>query len=114
MVLMYGMKYTKDRAMKKPLKYTEKDIQRMQALRRSGFSFDEISRALSIPRNTVIYYCGSIWPERNGHDELARNLSDLFTALEPTSPGESNIPLPRAAQVALQRIRALMAGGGTS
>ena len=82
-------------------------IARIQSLRRGGFSFGDIARALGLPKSAVIYHSAAIGVQENGHSELLRILSDLVTALE---PGElfKEPPLPNIVIAKLKRLHEIM------
>lgn len=82
-------------------------IERIQSLRRGGFSFGEIANALGLPKSAVIYYCAGIRVQQDGHNEILRILSDLVTALEPGVPFEEP-PLPNAVIARLKRLWEIM------
>ena len=80
---------------------------RIQRLRRGGFSFGEIARALGLPKSAVIYHSAAIRVRENGHNELLRILSDLATALEPGEPFKEP-PLPNIVIAKLKRLHEIM------
>ena len=82
-------------------------VERIQFLRRGGFSFGEIAKALGLPKSTVIYYSAAIRVQQNGHNELLRILSDLLVALEPGKPFEEP-PLPNIIIAKLKRLEEIM------
>jgi hypothetical protein len=82
-------------------------IARIQSLRRGGFSFGEIAKALGLPKSSVIYYSAAIRVQANGHNELLRILSDLVAALEPGKPFEEP-PLPNFIIAKLKRLEEIM------
>jgi hypothetical protein len=82
-------------------------VDRIQYLRRGGFSFGEIAKALGLPKSAVIYYSAAIRVQENGHNELLRILSDLATALEPGEPFKEP-PLPNIVIAKLQRLHEIM------
>jgi len=84
-----------------------KTIDRIQLLRRGGFSFGEIAKALGLPKSSVIYYSAAIRVQANGHNELLRILSDLVAALEPGKPFKEP-PLPNFIIAKLKRLGEIM------
>ncbi len=82
-------------------------VDRIQFLRRGGFSFGEIAKALGLPKSAVIYYSAAIRVQENGHNELLRILSDLATALEPGEPFKEP-PLPNIVIAKLKRLHEIM------
>ena len=82
-------------------------VDRIQFLRRGGFSFGEIAKALGLPKSTVIYYSAAIRVREDGHNELLRTLSDLVVALEPGKPFEEP-PLPNILIAKLKHLEEIM------
>ena len=82
-------------------------VDRIQFLRRGGFSFGEIAKALDLPKSAVIYHSAAIRVQENGHNELLRILSDLATALEPSEPFKEP-PLPNIVIAKLKRLHEIM------
>ncbi len=82
-------------------------VDRIQFLRRGGFSFGKIAKALGLPKSAVIYYSAAIRVQENGHNELLRILSDLATALEPGEPFKEP-PLPNIVIAKLKRLHEIM------
>jgi len=82
-------------------------IDRIQSLRRGGFSFGEIAKALSLPKSTVIYHSAAIKVQQDGHKEILRILLDLAVAFEPGEPFKE-LPLPNIVLASLKRLREIM------
>ncbi len=82
-------------------------VERIQALRRAGFSFGEIAEAVKLPRSAVIYHCSSIKVRNDGHTEVMRILADLVVELEPGRPFKEP-PLPNAVIARLKRLSEIM------
>lgn len=82
-------------------------IDKVQLLRRGGFSFGEIAKALALTKSSVIYYSAAIRVQENGHNELLRILSDIAVALEPGKPFKEP-PLPNFIIAKLKRLEEIM------
>lgn len=79
--------------------YSDDLIERVKGLRRAGFSFRKIADATQMPLPSVMYHCGGIKVNQNGHSEILRSLSDIATAFQP-----GRLPLPNVITEALVKI----------
>lgn len=86
-------------------------VDKIQSLRRAGFSFREIADALKLPKSTVIYHCSATRVQKDGHSEIVRILADLSAELEPGQPFKE-LPLPSIVIAKLKVLRDIMSGSG--
>lgn len=84
-----------------PKKYNDKDIEVMEALRRRGLSYHQISGMMDIPMSSILFHTRHIEPEEDGHKEALAKVGELLAWLQPGVPF-TQLPLPAGVIAYLQ------------
>lgn len=88
-----------------PKKYNDKDIEVMQALRRRGLSYHQISGMMDIPMSSILFHTRHIEPEEDGHKPALAKVDELLAWLQPGVPF-TQLPLPSGIIAYLQSLTA--------